>query len=85
MAPSLGGGEMAPLAVRGAAARRFGRAERVEHLRMIAAKTADHVKRRDRDAAENEGRVARERLLEDADRIPGQAVVIGEGAIERLR
>ena len=52
---------------------------------MIAAKTADHVKRRDRDAAENEGRVARERLLEDADRIPGQAVVIGDGAIERLR
>ena len=76
---------MAPLAVRGAPDRRFGRAERVEHLRMIAAKTADHVKHRDGDAAQNEGRVARERLFEGADRIPGQAVVFGEGAIERLR
>jgi len=52
---------------------------------MIAAKTADHVKHGDGDAAQNEGRVARERRLESADRIPGQAVVIGEGAIERRR
>ena len=85
LGPGLGGGEMAPLALGAAADRRFGRAERVDHLRMIAAKTADHVKHRDSDAAQNEGRVARERRLESADRIPGQAVVIGEGAIERLR
>ena len=70
--------EMAPLAVRGAANRRFGRAERVDHLRMIAAKAADHVKHGDGDAAQNEGRVAREGRLEGAERIPGQAVVVGE-------
>ena len=84
LGPGLGGGQMAPLAVRGVAARRFGCAEGVDNLRMIAAKTADHVKHGDGDAAQNEGWVARERRLESADRIPSQAVVIGEGAIERL-
>ena len=57
--PGAGGGEMAPLALRGAANRGLGRAERLDHLRMVAAKAADHVERRDRDAAERETWIAR--------------------------
>jgi hypothetical protein len=59
--PRLGGGEVAPLALRGAPNRHFGRAERTYHLRVIAAKAADHIERRDRDAAQCKTGVAGER------------------------
>ena len=50
---------------------------------MIAAKAADHVERRDRDAAQRETGIVRERRFENADRIAGQPVIIGDRAIER--
>ena len=74
---------MTPLALRGAPNRRFGRAERAHDLRMVAAKAADHRERRDRDAAQRETGIARERRFKDADRIAGQPVIIGDRAIER--
>ena len=74
---------MALLALGGAPDRRFGRAERAHDLRMIAAKAADHRERRNRDAAQRETGIARERRFEHADRIAGQPVIVGDRAIER--
>ena len=74
---------MAPLPLRGAPNRRFGGAERAHDLRMVAAKAADHIERRDRDAAQRETGIARERRFENADRIAGQPVIVGDRAIER--
>jgi hypothetical protein len=51
---------------------------------MGAAKTADHEEARDCDAAQREGRVASERDLQFADGIAGQAVIVGDRAVERL-
>jgi hypothetical protein len=81
--PGLGGGEVAPLALRSAPHRRFGRAERAHHLRVIAAKAADHMERRNRDAAQREIGIAGERRFENTDRIAGQPVIVGDRAIER--
>ena len=67
----------------GAPDRRFGRSERANNLRMIAAKPADHVERRDRDPAQRETAIARERRFEHADRIAGQPVIVSDRAIER--
>ena len=50
---------------------------------MVAAKAADHIERRDRDAAQRETGIARERGFETADRIAGQPIIIGDRAIER--
>ena len=50
---------------------------------MVAAKAADHRERRDRDAAQRETGIVRERRFEDADRIAGQPVIVGDRAIER--
>ena len=83
--PGVGGGEMAPLALRGAAHRRFRRAQRLDHFRMIAAKAANHIEGSDRGAAEREIRIARERLLENPDWIAGQPVIVGDRPIERRR
>jgi hypothetical protein len=81
--PGAGGGEMAPLALRGATNRRLGPAERLDHLRMVAAKAADHIERRDRHPAERETGIARQRLPEDPDRIAGQPIIVGDRQIER--
>ncbi len=59
--PRLGGGEVTPLTLRGAPNRRFGPAEGVHHLRMVSAKATDHVERRNRNAAQREIGIARER------------------------
>ena len=75
---------MALFARRGAVDRGFGGGERLGHFRMVAAKAADHEERRDRDGAQRESRVARDRLLQGADGIAGEPVVIGDGAVERL-
>ena len=83
--PGLGGGEMAAFALRRAADRRLGRGERVRHFGMIAAKAADQEQIGDRDRAERKGRVGRQRALQPADRIAGQAPIVGDGAIERRR
>jgi len=79
------GGEMAPLPLRGATDCRLGGAERAPHLRMVAAKAADQVERGDRDAAQREIGIAGKGRFENADRIAGQAVIIGDRAIERRR
>ena len=50
---------------------------------MVAAKAADHVERRDRDAAERETWIARQRLFQNPDRIAGQPIVVGDRPIER--
>ena len=50
---------------------------------MVAAKAADHSERRDRDPAQRETGIARERRFEHADRIAGQPVIVGHRAIER--
>jgi hypothetical protein len=50
---------------------------------MITAKAADHSERRDRDPAQSETRIARERRFEHADRIAGQPVIVCHRAIER--
>ena len=50
---------------------------------MIAAKAADHKKRRDPNRAKRETGIARERRFEHADRIAGQPVIVGHRAIER--
>ena len=41
------------------------------------------VERRNRDAAQRETGIARERGFEHADRIAGQPVIVGDRAIER--
>jgi hypothetical protein len=74
---------VAPFALRGAHSRRFSRAERRHHLRMIAAKPADHRERRNCNAAQGETGIARERRFEHADRIAGQPVIVGDRTIER--
>ncbi len=74
---------MAPLAFRGAPDRRLGRPERAHNLRMVAAKAADHIKRRDRDGAQRETGIALKRGFEHADRIAGQPIIVGDRAIER--
>ena len=50
---------------------------------MVAAKAANHIERRDRDGAQSEAGIARERRFENADRIAGQPVIIGYRAVER--
>jgi hypothetical protein len=52
---------VARLTLRGASNRCFGRAERVHDLRMVTPKAADHVERRNRNAAQREIGIARER------------------------
>ena len=81
--PGLRRREMAPLALRGGRNRRFGRTQRALDLRMIAAKAADHVEGRDRDAGQRKIGVAGQRGFEDADRIAGQPIIVGDRAIER--
>ena len=83
--PGLGGGEMAALALRRAADRRLGRREGVRHFGMVAAKPADQEQIGDRDRAERERRVGRQRALQRADRIAPQAPIVGDGAVERRR
>jgi hypothetical protein len=73
---------MAALAFRGAANRRLRRGERIDHLGVVAAKAADHIERRNRHAAECETGIARQRLLENPDRIAGQAIIVGNRPIE---
>ena len=80
--PGLGGDEVAPLALRGAPHPRFRRAERAHDLGMVAAKAADHVKRRDRDGAQRKSGIARKRGFENADWIAGQPVIVGDRAIK---
>ena len=74
---------MAPLALRGGRNRRFGRTQRALNLHMIAAKAADHVEGRDRDAGQSEAGIAGQRGFEDADRIASQPIIVGDRAIER--
>ena len=74
---------MAPLAFRGAPHCGFRGAKRGLNLGMVAAKAANHVKRRDRDGAQRKSGIARKRGFENADRIAGQPVIVGDGAIER--
>ena len=62
----------------------FRRAKPGCHLGMVAAKSADHEEARDRHAAEREAGVGGERLLESADRIAGEAVIVRDRAIEGL-
>jgi hypothetical protein len=81
--PGLRGSKVAPLALGATANRRFGRAERVHDLGMVAAKPPDHEERRNRDAAQGETGIARERRLENADRVARQPVIVGDRAIER--
>ena len=52
---------------------------------MVAAKAADHSERGDRDPAQSETGIARERGFEHADRIAGQPVIVGDRAIEGFR
>ena len=76
---------MTPLPLGGGPNRRFCGAKRARHLRMVAAKAADHIKRRDRDAAQRETGILAKRRSKNADRIAGQPVIIGHRAIERRR
>jgi hypothetical protein len=50
---------------------------------MLAAKSSDHQERSNRDSAQRETGITRERRLENADRIAGQAVIVCDRAIER--
>jgi hypothetical protein len=49
---------------------------------MVAAKAPDHSERRNRDAAQHETGIARERRFEHADGIAGQPVIVGHRAVE---
>src|SRR5271154_6982752 len=51
---------------------------------MVAAKASDHIEATGRDAAEHESRVASDRGFQFADGVAGQAVIVRDGAIERL-
>ena len=77
----LDGGDMQPLAGRGAGKRALRRGDRADDLGMVAAKAADQEQPGDRRRAENEGRVRRKRRLQSADRIAGQAPVVRDGAV----
>ena len=83
--PRLGRREMAALALRRAANRRFGRGQRPGHFGMVAAKAADQEQIGDRDRAEREAGVGRQRALQPADRIAAQPPIVGDGAVERRR
>ena len=81
--PGLGGGEVPLLARRGARLRRLGGADRLRHRRIVAAKAVEQEKRGDRAAAEIEGRILVDRLLQRRDRIAFPGEIIGHRAIER--
>ena len=61
----------------------LGDGEGADDFRMVAAKSADQEQPRDRRRAEGEGRIVRQRLLQRADRVAGQAPVVRDRAIVR--
>ena len=61
----------------------LGGGERAGDFRMVAAESADQEQPRDRRRAEGEGWIVRQRPLQRADRVAGQAPVVRDRAIIR--
>ena len=83
LGPGPDGGDMQLFALRRVGDPALGDGEGADDFRMVAAKSADQEQPRDRRRAEGEGRIVRQRPLQRADRVAGQAPVVRDRAIVR--